>query len=356
MFCIVAFITFAILGIFSASYRSLAKKAWVCVSKRITLKPCDIDLQEEIRARLLGKLIFRRPRLAQFIDRWMNLFATIFVALSIWSLLVVANGALNFYVYGTCTPGDPEACSLSSGGCGVATYKPGFWLSLKTGTLGAWVGDVATTYAETLSRIPDRMKTWNPQEYIRPFHTFKGGFNSTKQVALEIIDPSCTYCAQLYSNILEAKFDEAYNVTYTLYPIPDATTASEYKFPHSLLLAQYIEALKDTTIHSVPEADWKFMHILFTKRTGDTLEQELIRTSYTKDQMKDIINQWMRDIGLTDAERMRVEAKSTAPEILESLQKQRMIVEEEIRTIKIPTIMFGGRRYDKAVDVDTLEK
>jgi hypothetical protein len=356
MFCIVAFIIFAILGIFSASYRGLAKKAWVCVSKRITLKPCDIDLQAEIRARLLGKLIFSHPKIAQYIDRWMNTFAAIFVALSIWSLLVVANGALNFYVYGTCTPGDPEACSLSSGGCGVATYKPGFWLSLKTGTLGAWTIDSANTYKETFRRIPDRMKTWEAKDFIRPFNTFKGGYQESKPVALEIIDPSCTYCAQLYANILEAEFEKRYNVSYILYPIPDNTASSGYKFPHSLLLAQYLEALKDTSIHTVQEADWRLMHILFTKQTDQVFEQENIRTVYTREEMRTRIHEWLTEIGLNEKEKIRVEEKSRSQEISDTIAAQKELVEKDIRTIKIPTIIFDGRRYDKAVAVNTLKE
>ena len=37
------------------------------------------------------------------------------------------------------------------------------------------------------------------------------------------------------------------------------------------------------------------------------------------------------------------------PEIASALAEQRRIVEEEIRTIKIPTFLYGGRRYDRVI-------
>jgi hypothetical protein len=43
MFCIAAFIVFATLAIFSASFRPLAAKAWHCVLRRVTFRPCDIS-------------------------------------------------------------------------------------------------------------------------------------------------------------------------------------------------------------------------------------------------------------------------------------------------------------------------
>lgn len=113
MFCIAAFIIFAVLGIFSAKYRSLAKKAWRCTFLKITFRPCDINFQEEAKAQILGKFIFTRPRFARFIDRWIGVFASVFVILSVWSLLVVLNSGLNLLVYDTCNLNNSESCSLA---------------------------------------------------------------------------------------------------------------------------------------------------------------------------------------------------------------------------------------------------
>jgi hypothetical protein len=161
MFCIAAFIIFAVLGIFSVRYRTLAKKSWGCVLRKITFKPCDISVQEEIKSRLVGKFIFTKPRLARFINRWASTLAFIFVALSVWSLFSVFNSGLNLFVYDTCNPNNPESCALAGEGCGITSGKPGFWLSLKEGQVITWAKDDVLTFIETISRIPNRLKTWD---------------------------------------------------------------------------------------------------------------------------------------------------------------------------------------------------
>jgi len=83
MFCIAAFIVFLFLGIFSVRYRKLAKKAWSCVARKLTFRPCEIGFKEDAKNILIGKLILTKPKLAKFLDKWIELFATIFVILSI---------------------------------------------------------------------------------------------------------------------------------------------------------------------------------------------------------------------------------------------------------------------------------
>ena len=104
MFCIAAFVVLFICGIFSAAYRKLARKAWHCVLRRITFRPCDINFSEEMKGKLLGKIILIHPRLARFLDRWIDVFAWIFAILSIWSLAAVSLAGLNLLIYDTCDP------------------------------------------------------------------------------------------------------------------------------------------------------------------------------------------------------------------------------------------------------------
>ena len=52
MFCIAAFIILALISIFSARYRKLAKKAWSCTLRRVTLRPCDTSFKEETKNKL----------------------------------------------------------------------------------------------------------------------------------------------------------------------------------------------------------------------------------------------------------------------------------------------------------------
>ncbi len=102
MFCFFALIIFAILGIFSASHRILAKEAFDCVFRRVTLRPCNTGFKEKMQSKILGKLITRSPRLAKAVNHHFELLAWIFFILSIASTAWVIMDVYNVYVYGNC--------------------------------------------------------------------------------------------------------------------------------------------------------------------------------------------------------------------------------------------------------------
>jgi hypothetical protein len=356
MFCIAAFIIFGILGVFSARYRSLAKKAWSCVWKKITFRPCDISVQEEMKSRLIGKFVLTRPRLARFIDRFAGVFSWAFVILSVWSLFVVVNSGLNLYVYDTCNPDNPESCSLSGGSCGINSGKPNFWLSLKHGQILTWAKDEVITFGETVSRIPNRFKTWSPVEYVSEINTYYKPFEKNKPVALEIIDPSCKFCAKLFSNIKVSGFENKYNLTYLVYPITDTNQPNGYRFPHSKLIASYLEAVKLIPLKKTGvTADWQILEKIFTEKdTDNVLFQIKFNTVYSEQEAKSVIVKWLKELGYSDAEIEKITILASSEEVKNIIKKQKDIVENEIKTIKIPTIMFDGRRYDRAVGPEKL--
>lgn len=358
MLCIAAFIIFAILGIFSASYRSLAKKAWKCTLRKMTFRPCDINFQEEAKAKLLGRFIITKPRLARLLDRWIGVFASVFVILSVWSLLVVLNSGLNLLVYDTCNPNNPESCSLGGGGCGINSGKPSFWVSLKEGQVFTWAKDGVLTLGETITMIPNRFKEWNPNEFISESNSYYKPYDSSKTVALEIVDPSCKFCAKLFGNIKDTGFADRYNLTYLVYPIPDAKQANGYRFPHSKMVASYLEAVKRFPLASanVP-ADWQILEKIFTgKDTDNVVYQIKFNTIYTSTEAEDMILSWLADIGYSKEDRDKIRQMANSEEVRSSLANQKEIVEDKIKTIKIPTIMFNGRRYDRAVGPEKLIK
>jgi len=55
------------MGIFSAKYRRLAGEAWKCVARKTTFRKCDTNFKADAKARLLGKQVIKRPRLAKFL-------------------------------------------------------------------------------------------------------------------------------------------------------------------------------------------------------------------------------------------------------------------------------------------------
>ncbi len=357
MFCIAAFIVFAILAIFSASFRPLAAKAWHCVLRRITLRPCDISFSEEMKGKLVGKLIFTRPRLARFLNRWIDWLSLLFVVLSIWSLLYVANAGLNLWVYDTCDPRSAESCSLSGEACSIDQASLGFVQAMEENRLGEWAVGPFVRFGETLTRIPDRLKTWDAQEYLGPTKTFYHALDESKPYALEVIDPGCKFCKKLTKNMKDADVMDRVNVSYLLYPIPKSGTGG-YKFPHSPLMASYIEATKRVPLTHGDASiapDWQLLGKIFAEPEGNDVDlQAKFNIGMMTADAQRTLSQLLKEIGYSDAEIERIAALAASQEIKDSLDAQRKIVETRIRTIKIPTLLFGGRRYDRVVDVEKL--
>ena len=60
------------------------------------------------------------------------------------------------------------------------------------------------------------------------------------------------------------------------------------------------------------------------------------------------------EIGYSETQIQEISQKAQSEEITNRLADQKRIVEDEIRTIKIPTIIFGGRRYNRVLEPDQL--
>lgn len=347
MFCIAAYIVFGILAIFSASFRPLAAKAWHCVLRRITLRPCDINFSEELKGKIIGKALKHSPALARFLERWIDWFAAAFVILSIWSLVSVLVSSLNLFVYDTCNPLAVESCSLGGEACGVQQQVPGFVESWKSGTLVQWTTGPFTRFAKTVSLIPNRVRTWKAEDYLAPTATFSGSTVPGAPVALEVMDPLCQFCKKLLGNIRSAGVDQQYRVSYLLYPIPNPSTPTGTKFAYSGLIALYLEAAKEVQ----PGADWDLLEKLFSDRPDGIDWQTYLRIGATEEDVRRTMRQFFTELGV-DAS--RVEALILAPRISDSLAEQKQIVEQKLRTIKIPTFLMGGKRFDRVVSTEKL--
>jgi len=100
--CIIALIVFGILGIFSASHRSLAKEAFSCVFRRITFRPCQTGFQEKIKGKILGNLIKRSVFWTKVVNKNYELLSWIFFLIFVGSTAWALFGGYNYYVYGSC--------------------------------------------------------------------------------------------------------------------------------------------------------------------------------------------------------------------------------------------------------------
>lgn len=132
MFCVVALIVFSILGIFSASHRALAREAFDCVFRRMTLRPCNTGFQEKIKGKLLAKLLSRSVWLARLANRHYELLAWIFFILMLGSTFFALRGGYNYFFYGSCnglnqsgfcvldpTGSNNKVSAVTHGSCGL---------------------------------------------------------------------------------------------------------------------------------------------------------------------------------------------------------------------------------------------
>jgi protein-disulfide isomerase len=100
--CILALIVFAIMGIFSASHRALAREAFDCVFRRVTFRPCNTGFEEKIKGKILSKIVNRSVFLARMVNKHYEILSWIFFILMVGSTFWVLRGGYNFYVYGSC--------------------------------------------------------------------------------------------------------------------------------------------------------------------------------------------------------------------------------------------------------------
>ena len=125
MICLISLIVFSILGIFSVSYRKLAKEAFNCVFRRITLRPCDTGFDQKVKAKVVGKLLSKNLKVAKFVSRYFEAISWIFVILLFVSLSFSVRSIYNLAKHKTCNPKSPQKCIFnsheypSSGSCGV---------------------------------------------------------------------------------------------------------------------------------------------------------------------------------------------------------------------------------------------
>lgn len=357
MFCIAAFIVLVILSIFSATHRKLLKKAWGCVAKRVTFRPCDTKFKEEIKAKLLSKVALKKPRLVKAADIGLEVGAFIVILLTVWSLYVVVKSGLNLYVYGTCNPSNSASCSLGAEACSIETVKPSFVTSVKEFKVHTWFINEFKDFGKTVSNIPTRMQTWEPEKYLPEYVTYKNSYDSNKPTALEVFDPGCQFCKQLYTNMKEAGFSDRYNVAYIAYPIPSAKEANGYKFSHSLIITQYLEAMKQRPLKDAKQpADWQILDRVFTWQDAEKVSYQIrFNSFYNEDQAKNMLHTWMKDIGYTEEEIASIAQLAGSENIASVIQKNRDIVENKIKTVKIPTSIFDGRRHDGVIKVDVLK-
>jgi len=110
--CIVALVVFSFLSIVSARYRPLAKDAFKCVYRMMTLRPCDVQLETKIKTKITSKLMII-PSLARFFYRYFKPISWAFTIGFFASLAYSAYGIYNLLAIGRCDP-NSSSCEIAS--------------------------------------------------------------------------------------------------------------------------------------------------------------------------------------------------------------------------------------------------
>lgn len=112
--CVIALVVFGILAVFSAKYRPLAKEAFNCVFRRLTLRKCETGFDKRMKAKITGKLMIKHPKFARFVYKRFEIISWIFTILLVVSIAYSAFGIYNLAVHGTCDPSNPKGCIFST--------------------------------------------------------------------------------------------------------------------------------------------------------------------------------------------------------------------------------------------------
>jgi len=357
MFCIAAFIVLAVISIFSVKYRKLASKAWSCTLHRVTFRPCDTSFKEETKSKLLSHVANKTPRLVKFADIMIEIASFILVTLTVWSLLVAIESGLNIFVWGTCTPNNASSCSLTSETCSIETEQKGFWQLTTEGKPWQWFINKGNFFVETVANIPMRLKTWDATDYLPQNSTYYYQFDKSKKTAIEITDPGCSVCKNLFNNIKSADFENKYNLTYIAYPIDKAGKSGQYKFKNSYTITTYLEALKINPLTGLKTpADWLILEKIFTGNDSDGVSYQIKFNSFLdKDETIALLKNWMKEIGYSEDQINKIASDAQGDKVKKIIENNKKIVQDEINTIKIPTLIFDGQRRDGLVNANDLK-
>jgi hypothetical protein len=352
MLCIAAFIVLLFMAAVSARYRRYLGTAWRCTIRRVTFRPCETTFAQDVKDHLLAPIAVRSPGLVRPAGIALEVLSVLVILTTVWSGYTVVKSGLNLYVYGTCNKSDSASCSLGAEACSIPDETPGFGDSLaRLDVVGAFGNEFASV-SETISAMPARMRDWQATDYLPAAASYLDGYDSERETALEVIDPGCTYCRQLFNNIRAAGFDDEYNLTYIAYPIAGA---SGYKFPNSLLVTQYLEALKlNPNAGEKMPMDWQLLERIYTGENDKGVPWQSRINSMDHDQVVELLNSWLGEFGLSEDQIETVTAVAASDSVADAIASNKKMVEEEIHTVKIPTIIFDGRRRDGVVSVDGL--
>lgn len=353
MICIAAFIILLVIWLFTPALRlfgfkkqadtisRLFKKATYCFTRRATFRACDSNFKDEIKDSVLSKLIVRHKNWVKPVSIGIEISAFLIILVTIWSLLTVAKAGLALYVYGTCDVRTPDACALSSAeACSIDSVGS-----------GNPVVDWFDEWGEVFGALPARLTNWKAEDFVPEGATYFGqdtGSVQPTEVAIDLFDPGCIICRRSY----QAQKDSGFFNKYKTYVIPYVIRGEDGdKFTNSELLARYLEAVRGIDSEKGVGAEWVIIDNLFAKKdeNGDYYQDAFNGTAgraYPEEKAVETIHAWLEEAGYSKDEIKQISVDADSEFVQEKLIHNRDIIENQIKTKRIPTMIFDSKKHE----------
>jgi len=245
MFCIVAFIVLSIIGIFSASHRALAKEAFGCIFRRITLRPCNTGFKEKMQAQITGRLLSKSVVVARFVNKNFEILSWVLFISTIASLFWTGKGLYNFYMYGSCNGLN------KSGFCALDPTGENNRVSQAGGSCTLGVGDESKVTLKNVNLSTFPTKNIGAKDDL----VFIGCFN-------------CDYTRKAYPLIKELLSKNKVNYTFAHYPVKGETS--------------YILPIGYCAYQQDKDKYWRFVDRLFESSKEDNNKPEYVSKVLTE--------------------------------------------------------------------------
>ena len=356
MICIAAFIILLLIWLFTPAMKifgfkkqaeninKMFKKSLHCFSRRATFRACDSNFGDEIKHSILRKLIVKHKKWVKPVSWAIEAVSFLIIVVSIWSLLTVVKSGLALYTFGTCDVQQPDACALSGSEACTIDGSNG------NGPIVSWFTD----WGEIFSAMPSRWTTWNAEELVVEKSSYYGEFSGKSEnsnaVAVDIFDPGCIICRRSFVAQKESGFFEKYRAHLIPYVI---TSEAGDKFNNSELIARYIEAIRGIQPEQGEKIspEWLIVENLFTKKDEQgVIWQENFNgvsiKAYSAEKVESVLATWLKDAGYSEQQISDLATKAKSSEITAKLEANKKLVEDQIKTKKIPTMIYDGKRHE----------
>ncbi len=343
MVCIAAFIILALIGIFVAiisifkpkvgkAYLKSLKKAWGCLWKKVRLQKCETGFKDDVKNTLLSRIMLKHPKWVKPLSIIIEVLSIVIVVVAVWAIVVAIKSLLALWVFESCNVTKPSACTMGAEICSIDEAEPSNPLE----ATGRWF----TEWGEIFGAIPDKFKSYNPDEYNFNYIDVSDNPSEGATTAVDIFDPGCLVCKQSFNNQLKSGFFEKYNVRLVPFPIRDGD--GNYKFKNSELVVRYMFAVEQVR----SRLSLKILDKIFNGVNSEGIPyQTMFNEEYSHEEAEHKLQSWLSDFGLNADEIQEVKKISETPEIADKINQNQTIVLDQLNAKGIPTMIYDNSRH-----------